>query len=54
LFKNYLYAEGTTDEKQNCPSQVIKDKGDHQAEGITDKKEDLSASQPRKTKKNTR
>ncbi|XP_051189274.1 kinesin-like protein KIN-6 isoform X2 [Lolium perenne] len=42
------------DEKQNCPSQVIKDKGDHQAEGITDKKEDLSASQPRKTKKNTR
>ncbi|KAM0915526.1 hypothetical protein ACQ4PT_010791 [Festuca glaucescens] len=50
----HLHAEGTADEKENCPSQVIKDKEDHQAEGITDKKEDLSASQPSKTKKSTR
>ncbi|KAM0915527.1 hypothetical protein ACQ4PT_010791 [Festuca glaucescens] len=49
----HLHAEGTADEKENCPSQVIKDKEDHQAEGITDKKEDLSASQPSKTKKST-
>jgi hypothetical protein len=51
----HLHAEGTTNEKENCPSQVIKDKKeDHQAELITDKKEDLSASQPSKTKKSTR
>ncbi|KAM0906798.1 hypothetical protein ACQ4PT_016514 [Festuca glaucescens] len=50
-----LHAEGTTDEKENCPAQVIKDKKeDRQAEGITDKKEDLCASQPSKTKKITR
>lgn len=40
-----------TDEKENCPAQVIIDK---KAEGVTDKEEDLFASKPSHTKKSKR
>jgi hypothetical protein len=52
--KDHCQAEGTTDEKGNCPAQVITAKKDSRGEGIIDKKEDLCASEPSKTKKRTR